>query len=200
MSDSSKAQQSADGMRNSGLASRSNSCTAPAGSFSKPVGRTDSTLSRSKSSPFEAGPPDWTPFADPNSAAATARAVADAAYAPDSLEPGTVTQVAGAGVVSAPVASPVFSTVSNISSTSVTPVSTPPLISGLSTHTSVMLRGQANPLQGALSEGLGSADIPVLFLHGVGGLPGYLEMILNVMGLGHPVIVVEFRGVAMRLG
>jgi pimeloyl-ACP methyl ester carboxylesterase len=29
---------------------------------------------------------------------------------------------------------------------------------------------------------------------------GYLEMILHVMGLGHPVITVEFRGVAMRLG
>jgi hypothetical protein len=35
-----------------------------------------------------------------------------------------------------------------------------------------MLRGMQNPLQGALSEGLGSADTPVLFLHGVGGLPG----------------------------
>lgn len=75
-----------------------------------------------------------------------------------------------------------------------------PLVPGLSMHTSVMLRGAANPLQGALSEGLGSADTPVLFLHGVGGLPAYLEMILHVMGLGHPVIVVEFKGVSMRLG
>lgn len=64
---------------------------------------------------------------------------------------------------------------------------------------SVMLRGN-NPLQGALSEGLGSADTPVLFLHGVGGLPAYLEMIMHVVGLGHPVIAVEFRGVSMRLG
>ena len=75
-----------------------------------------------------------------------------------------------------------------------------PLAPGLSTHTSFLLRGAANPLQGALSEGLGSADTPVLFLHGVGGLPAYLEMILHVMGLGHPVIVVEFKGVSMRLG
>jgi hypothetical protein len=43
---------------------------------------------------------------------------------------------------------------------------------GLSTATSIALRGMQNPLQGALSEGLGSADTPVLFLHGVGGLPG----------------------------
>jgi hypothetical protein len=57
-----------------------------------------------------------------------------------------------------------------------------------------------NPLQGALSEQLGSRDTPVLFLHGVGGLPAYLEMILHVMGLGHPVIVVEFKGVSMRWG
>jgi hypothetical protein len=74
------------------------------------------------------------------------------------------------------------------------------LMQGLSMHTSIMLRSAANPLQGALSEGLGSADTPVLFLHGVGGLPAYLEMILHVMGLGHPVIVVEFKGVSMRLG
>eukprot|EP00882_Tetradesmus_deserticola_P017735 GHRQ01019014.1.p1 GENE.GHRQ01019014.1~~GHRQ01019014.1.p1 ORF type:complete len:122 (-),score=14.02 GHRQ01019014.1:643-1008(-) len=32
------------------------------------------------------------------------------------------------------------------------------------------------------------------------GAAAYLEMILHVMGLGHPVISVEFRGVAMRLG
>jgi hypothetical protein len=63
-----------------------------------------------------------------------------------------------------------------------------------------MLRSTMNPLQGALSEGLGSADTPVLFLHGVGGLPAYLEMILHVIGLGHPVIAVEFKGVSMRLG
>jgi hypothetical protein len=59
---------------------------------------------------------------------------------------------------------------------------------------------RVNPLQGALSEQLGSRDTPVLFLHGVGGLPAYLEMISHVMGLGHPVIVVEFRGVSMRWG
>jgi hypothetical protein len=74
-----------------------------------------------------------------------------------------------------------------------------PLVPGLSMGPSMLLRG-TNPLQGALTEGLGSADTPVLFLHGVGGLPAYLEMIMHVVGLGHPVIVVEFRGVSMRLG
>ena len=62
------------------------------------------------------------------------------------------------------------------------------------------MRSTNNPLQGALSDGLGSADTPVLFLHGVGGLPAYLEMLLYVVGLGHPVIAVEFKGVSMRLG
>ena len=58
-----------------------------------------------------------------------------------------------------------------------------------------------NPLEvEGLKETLGSTDTPVLFLHGVGGLPAYLEMIHHVMGLGHPVILVEFRGVSMRWG
>eukprot|EP00878_Enallax_costatus_P011622 GHUV01012131.1.p1 GENE.GHUV01012131.1~~GHUV01012131.1.p1 ORF type:complete len:755 (+),score=214.24 GHUV01012131.1:258-2522(+) len=196
-----KARQ-ADTAAQSGLvAGRSNSCSVPAASSgvaARTITRSDSSLSRSKSSPFEAGPPDWTPFADPNSAAAAAARAVDADAAPvvDAADP----ELAGAGVVSAPAACQVHSAVSCASNASVSPLSTPPLVSGLDTHTSIMLRGQANPLQGALSEGLGSADTPVLFLHGVGGLPAYLEMILNVMGLGHPVILVEFRGVSMRLG
>jgi hypothetical protein len=74
---------------------------------------------------------------------------------------------------------------------------TPPTFSQMLLST---MSTRANPLQGALSEQLGSRDTPVLFLHGVGGLPAYLEMISHVMGLGHPVIVVEFRGVSMRWG
>eukprot|EP00775_Hariotina_reticulata_P003336 gene3336-3612_t len=62
-----------------------------------------------------------------------------------------------------------------------------------------MLRSMPNPLEDALSDGLGSQDMPVLFLHGVGGLPAYLEMLLQVMALGHPVIAVEMNTVAMRL-
>lgn len=38
-----------------------------------------------------------------------------------------------------------------------------------------------------------------MFLHGVGGLMLYLEMLKHVIALGHPVIVVEYKHVAMRL-
>lgn len=38
-----------------------------------------------------------------------------------------------------------------------------------------------------------------MFLHGVGGLVLYLEMLKHVIGLGHPVIVIEYKHVAMRL-
>lgn len=69
----------------------------------------------------------------------------------------------------------------------------------LSTHTSVMLKNMPNPLEDVFQDGLGAKDMPVLFLHGVGGLPAYLEMLLQVMALGHPLIVVQFNAVAMRL-
>lgn len=161
-------------------------------------------MARAKSSPFEAGPPDWTPFADPATplpptvsgelaaAAATASSASTASAAASSSSGGS-SAVFGTSISSA--AASHRTAASNASSV------LGPLAPGLSTHTSVLLRGAANPLQGALSNaGLGSADTPVLFLHGVGGLPAYLEMILHVMGLGHPVIVVEFKGVSMRLG
>jgi hypothetical protein len=35
-----------------------------------------------------------------------------------------------------------------------------------------MLKTMPNPLEDALESGLGGKDMPVLFLHGVGGLPG----------------------------
>jgi hypothetical protein len=57
------------------------------------------------------------------------------------------------------------------------------------------LAAQKNPLQDALPKG----NTPVLFLHGVGGLMLYLEMLKHVIGLGHPVIVVEYKHVGMRL-
>lgn len=50
----------------------------------------------------------------------------------------------------------------------------------LSAHTSTLLRTSPNPLEEALSEDLANNDLPVLFLHGVGGLPAYLEMLLHV--------------------
>jgi pimeloyl-ACP methyl ester carboxylesterase len=103
------------------------------------------------------------------------------------------------------------------------------LTSRLSAHTSMLLRSTLSPLEEALSEDLANNNMPVLFLHGVGGLPAYLEMLLQVrliclqlhrslevlfvvmcslphccclqvMALGHPVIVVQCPGVSMRLG
>lgn len=68
-------------------------------------------------------------------------------------------------------------------------VGPPPCVSGhhkvltprLSAHTSVMLRATPNPLEEVLSDGLANNNTPVLFLHGVGGVPAYLEMLLQVM-------------------
>ncbi|WIA08349.1 hypothetical protein OEZ85_007789 [Tetradesmus obliquus] len=160
------------------------------GSPTKAPSRSNSALSHTKSSPFMAGPPDWTPFAADGSAngAPSERALsavsAASSFSAASAAAGSMSGKAGQGSFPSQGAAPQQGMVAP----------------GLSTATSIALRGMQNPLQGALSEGLGSADTPVLFLHGVGGLPGYLEMILHVMGLGHPVITVEFRGVAMRLG
>jgi hypothetical protein len=39
-----------------------------------------------------------------------------------------------------------------------------------------MLKTMPNPLEDALESGLGGKDMPVLFLHGVGGLPGAQNM------------------------
>jgi hypothetical protein len=50
----------------------------------------------------------------------------------------------------------------------------------LTTHTSNALKALPNPLEQALSEELANPDMPILFLHGVGGLPAYLEMLLQV--------------------
>jgi len=50
----------------------------------------------------------------------------------------------------------------------------------LSAHTSALLRASLNPLEEALSDDLANNDMPVLFLHGVGGIPAYLEMLLQV--------------------
>lgn len=50
----------------------------------------------------------------------------------------------------------------------------------LSAQTSMMLKSNRNPLEEALSEDLANRDMPVLFLHGVGGVPAYLEMLLQV--------------------
>jgi hypothetical protein len=57
----------------------------------------------------------------------------------------------------------------------------------------------SNPLRGAVSFEGSSQATPVLFLHGVGGLLPYLEMLQHVIGLGHPVIVVECKHVSLRI-
>lgn len=57
----------------------------------------------------------------------------------------------------------------------------------------------SNPLNEAISDSRNSKATPVMFLHGVGGLILYLEMLKHVIGLGHPVIVIEYKHVAMRL-
>lgn len=54
----------------------------------------------------------------------------------------------------------------------------------LSAHTSMLLKASLNPLEEALSEDLANSDLPILFLHGVGGIPAYLEMLLQVSSLG----------------
>lgn len=56
-------------------------------------------------------------------------------------------------------------------------------------------------LQAALTDtDVMAAHIPIVFLHGIGGLPAYLELLLYMMALGNPLLVVEMRSVAMRLG
>ncbi|WIA21228.1 hypothetical protein OEZ85_000471 [Tetradesmus obliquus] len=57
----------------------------------------------------------------------------------------------------------------------------------------------ANPLTEAVLPNESDKSVPVLFLHGVGGLMLYLEMLVYVIRLGHPVVVVEYKHVAMRL-
>lgn len=45
----------------------------------------------------------------------------------------------------------------------------------------------------------GAAPAPILFLHGVGGLVIYLELIWQIVRLRGPVIVVDIRHMGMRL-
>ena len=47
--------------------------------------------------------------------------------------------------------------------------------------------------------GAGGGPAPILFLHGVGGLVIYLDLIWRIVRLGAPVIVVDVRHVGMRL-
>ena len=59
--------------------------------------------------------------------------------------------------------------------------------------------------QAVLSEALSQAGAvdtraPVVFLHGIGGLPAYLELLLHLMAGGNPVLAVEVKSVAMRMG
>lgn len=44
-----------------------------------------------------------------------------------------------------------------------------------------------------------AAAAPILFLHGVGGLVIYLDLIWQIVKLGGPVIAVDIRHVGMRV-
>lgn len=157
------------------------------------------SVPRSKSSPFAAAGFDWAAQlqADADSLAASINA-ASAVHCTS----GPVMAAAPAAAAPPAAGKPGSwrSRISRAAGRKQAPASQPPLVPYLSTHTSVMLKALPNPLEDALESGLGSKDMPVLFLHGVGGLPAYLEMMLQVMALGHPLIVVQCTGVAMRLG
>lgn len=64
----------------------------------------------------------------------------------------------------------------------------------------VSLHSQA-ALSQALSEaGVIEAGVTVVFLHGIGGLPAYLELLHYLEAEGSPLLAVEVKSVAMRLG
>jgi hypothetical protein len=44
------------------------------------------------------------------------------------------------------------------------------------------------------------AGVPVVFLHGIGGLPAYLELLNYLKAEGSPLLAVEVKSVGMRLG
>lgn len=53
----------------------------------------------------------------------------------------------------------------------------------------------------ALTEaGILEAGVPVVFLHGIGGLPAYLELLQYLEAEGSPLLAVEVKSIAMRLG
>ncbi|WIA21765.1 hypothetical protein OEZ85_000927 [Tetradesmus obliquus] len=73
----------------------------------------------------------------------------------------------------------------------------------LAPRTSQLLSAGTCPLQQVLTMTAMDAappGLPVLFLHGVGGLPAYLGLVLQMVAGGHPIIAVEFKGVSLRLG
>lgn len=145
---------------------------------------------RSKSSPFEAAGLDWAAqlAADADFLAASINA-ASAVHTPEPHSP----HPAVAPATARPARRSFFNRRSKPAAAA------PKLNPYLSTHTSAMLKNMPNPLEDAFQDELGAKDMPVLFLHGVGGLPAYLEMILQVMALGHPLVIVQFNSVAMRL-
>ncbi len=64
-----------------------------------------------------------------------------------------------------------------------------------------MLPHMQAALSQALSEaGVLEAGVPVVFLHGIGGLPAYLELLNYLEAEGSPLLAVEVKSVAMRLG
>lgn len=69
----------------------------------------------------------------------------------------------------------------------------------------VALQSYPMPTQAALSQalteaGILEADVPVVFLHGIGGLPAYLELLQYLEAEGSPLLAVEVKSVAMRMG
>jgi hypothetical protein len=128
-------------------------------------------MQRSKSSPFEAAGFDW-----------AAQLAADADFLAASINAASAVHGASIPIIPAPAAAAPAPAAQKPRSgwrarmatrrQAVAAPAQPPLVPHLSTHTSVMLKTMPNPLEDALESGLGGKDMPVLFLHGVGGLPG----------------------------
>jgi hypothetical protein len=128
-------------------------------------------MQRSKSSPFQAAGVDW-----------AAQLAADADFLAASINAASAVHGASIPIIPAPAAAAPMPAAQQPRSgwrarmatrrQAVAAPAQPALVPYLSTHTSVMLKTMPNPLEDALESGLGGKDMPVLFLHGVGGLPG----------------------------
>lgn len=140
----------------------------------------------------------WTPFCAPSKAALPAFAPGDQAcddlagprdqqqlqqqLQQQAAANGSTDGLAGAGMMSAPVSGAhsdgrrvsLHSTLSAAPTQATSASCTGTFPGLLSASTLEALNSDANPLHQALSQ----QDVPILFLHGVGGLAGYLEMLM----------------------
>lgn len=156
------------------LAGRSATPPAPANTPEiSALSECGASIYSSKGSPFVSGSVSW-----------AAKLAKDADHLAASIN------VASAVHTPEPVLQPVRRSGSNVKRRMCPPVGAahPPLHTmltpRLSAHTSMLLKASLNPLEEALSEDLANSDLPILFLHGVGGIPAYLEMLLQVSSLG----------------